>query len=571
MANSNSTFRMRFDPEAKTGKTGVSRADAAALIKDLSPFRLRLAAFFAATAGAAWTFSLLPGLIGEAVDLFASVLFSSVITGEVQADPAAAVSILLRAGVLFAANAVFGYLQGALSAGTASAYAHRLRCRVFAQITRVRMAWFDLNPAQSALGLATEEIDRINQDLNVFLSQGVDAFAMLLAIFIAMFRSNPVTGLLFLPAIPATLLLSKALPQPDPPADKRQTRPDEIYRHIGELRLSGAAPQVLAEAERYERETAAWLKKSRRSAFLRRNLPALILGVLLAVSVLFDLRRIGRGVSLGALISLIFYASKLELPLSRLTLPVSVGAELVRSSAGLFAFLRVPAESRGAGNLPLPPDGADLTVEGLTFRYPAGTADVLRDFSAVIPKRGVTVLSGPTGAGKTTLVQLLLRFYLPQGGVIRFGETPVEAFDLKAYRAAFSVIGQEALLFDATLAQNICYPDEEADPTRLHEAAGIAGASKTAEALPLGFDTPLAAEETALSAGQLQQILLARAVYHESRFIILDEATSGIDPAQEARFFERLKALAQTRAVILISHRPGAEAWADTVIDVPML
>ena len=570
MADRNSTFHMRFDPEAQTGKTGVSRADAAAFIKDLSPFRLRLAAFFAATLGAAWTFSLLPGLIGEAVDLFASVLFSSVIIGSVQADPAAVASILLRAGVLFAANALFGFLQGALSAGTASAYAHRLRCRVFGQITRVRIAWFDLNPTQSALGLATEEIDRMNQDLNLFLSQGVDAFAMLLAIFIALFRSNPLNGLLFLPAIPLTLLLQKALPQPDPPPDRERTKPDEIYRHIGELRLSGAAGKVLAEAESMEREKEAWLKKARRGAFLHSRLPALILGVLLAVSVLINLQRIGRGVSLGALISLIFYVSKLELPLSRLTLPFTVGARLVGSSAKLFAFLRVPSETR-AGLDPPPPHGADLAVERLTFRYPTGTADVLRDFSAVIPKRGVTVLSGPTGAGKTTLVQLLLRFYLPQGGGIRFGETPVEAFDLKAYRAAFSVIGQEALLFDATLAQNICYPDEEAEPERLRQAAEIAGASKTAEALSLGFDTPLAAEETALSAGQLQQILLARAVYHESRFIILDEATSGIDPAQEARFFERLKALAQTRAVILISHRPGAEAWADTVIDVPML
>jgi ATP-binding cassette, subfamily B, bacterial PglK len=212
-----------------------------------------------------------------------------------------------------------------------------------------------------------------------------------------------------------------------------------------------------------------------------------------------------------------------------------------------------------------------ITLREISFRYPGASRPALEALSLTIPKNTSLGVIGPTGSGKSTLVDLLLGLYQPTAGEIVIDTRLLTPALVPSWQASIGYVPQDIFLIDDTIARNIAFglPDSEIDPARLREASDTAQLLGFIEGeLPSGFDTNVGERGVRLSGGQRQRIGLARALYHRPSLLILDEATSALDVATEARLLEALCALAGQLTMVVAAHRLSAVANCDQLIDL---
>lgn len=208
-----------------------------------------------------------------------------------------------------------------------------------------------------------------------------------------------------------------------------------------------------------------------------------------------------------------------------------------------------------------------ITLSGVCFRYdPHSPEPVIDNISMAIPEGRVTAIVGASGSGKTTLLRLLLGYYRPEAGIIRIGDSPLEEYDIDWWRRQCGVVMQDGVIFSESIARNIAVSDGEIDTRRLEEAARLANIHGYVMSLPLGYNTVIGRDGTGLSQGQRQRILIARAVYRNPRFILLDEATNSLDARNERVIVERLREFFRGRTVVVIAHRLSTVRDADQII-----
>lgn len=203
----------------------------------------------------------------------------------------------------------------------------------------------------------------------------------------------------------------------------------------------------------------------------------------------------------------------------------------------------------------------------VSFSYSgAGNEPVLRNINLRIPKGKTTAIVGESGSGKTTLLKLLLKFYDPQKGEIKLGDTSLANISHKLWRSHCGVVMQESFIFSDTIARNIAVGEEKIDMEQLHRAIEIANVKGFINSLPLGFNTKIGIEGTGISAGQKQRILIARAVYRNPEFIFFDEATNSLDANNESTIIQNLKAFFTGKTVVVVAHRLSTVKHADQIV-----
>lgn len=213
------------------------------------------------------------------------------------------------------------------------------------------------------------------------------------------------------------------------------------------------------------------------------------------------------------------------------------------------------------------PEPASLDLEAVSFRYGGPhTLFVLNDVTLSFPIGKVTAIVGPSGSGKTTLLKLLLGFYPPTSGTIRFGEYDLTTISARAWRSQCGVVMQDGMLFTDTIARNIALSNNGIDVDCLREAAEIATISEFIEALPAGYETRIGEEGYQVSQGQKQRLLIARAVYKQPHYVFFDEATNALDAENERRILEQLNRFFQGRTVIIVAHRLSTVKHADQIV-----
>jgi ATP-binding cassette subfamily C protein len=232
-----------------------------------------------------------------------------------------------------------------------------------------------------------------------------------------------------------------------------------------------------------------------------------------------------------------------------------------------WALRRMVDEAERAGEAPLGNTlarlEAGITLEDVSFAY--GTGWVLRDARLEIPAGAWTTITGPSGAGKTTLVDLVTALLRPQAGEIRVDGVALADIDRRAWRRMIGYVPQETLLLNDTILVNVALGDPGVGPRDVERALRAAGAWEFVQALPRGLDTPVGERGTRLSGGQRQRLAIARALVHDPALLVLDEATSALDVQTEAEICATLRALRGTLTILAVSHRPALVRAADRV------
>lgn len=344
-------------------------------------------------------------------------------------------------------------------------------------------------------------------------------------------------------------------------------RLDEIFHGINAIKQNNLEPH---EDDRFAKETDRFYKYQRRSEIGKAAMPAMIdlvagFGFVFVViyggyQIIDGEKTIGEFMSFFTAMALIFDPLRRLSNISGAFQSASASLERIFSVLDLRPRIKTPAQPLAA---PVDIATRDVVLDDIRFAY--GEQSVLRGLSLVAPAGKMTALVGASGAGKSTIFNLLTRLVDPQSGQIRLGDQPIDQLDLTALRAVYSVVSQDSALFDETIRQNILLGDLQASDDRLTQAAREALVEEYTRHLEAGLDTLAGPRGSNLSGGQRQRVAIARALLRDAPILLLDEATSALDTRTEKLIQQTLEALAKCKTTLVIAHRLSTVMNADLI------
>ncbi|NNE73007.1 MAG: ABC transporter ATP-binding protein [Acidimicrobiales bacterium] len=454
----------------------------------------------------------------------------------------------------------------------------RLRDRLFTQIQRLHFSFHDANSTGDHMSRANTDLQNY-QDVITMIPLTTGQFVLVSAAVVIMLVTQPVLAVLALAALPLVNVLGRRFALKLHPAimgvqresAQLATVVEETVAGIRVVKGFGAEP-VRAEALRVEAEDLR--QESLTASYVRsRYVPAMEIAPnigLIAVLAYGGHLVLEGDMTIGTLISFNIYVMLLIQPLRMLGMTVAnaqraAGAG-VRISQLLAVAPRITAPSHPA-TLPTTGDRGHIAFDSVSFAYPANPDEpVLRDLSLTIEPGESVALVGPTASGKTTVASLLPRFYDPDTGTITLDGVDLHTLDPKTLRREVGIVFEETFLFQATIFENIAFADPDADDAEVRHAATLAGADEFIAELPDGYNTIVGERGFSLSGGQRQRLAIARAILANPRVLILDDATSAVDPTKEHEIRDALGEAMRSRTTLVIAHRPATIALADRVV-----
>nr|WP_026919166.1 ABC transporter ATP-binding protein [Gordonia shandongensis] len=475
---------------------------------------------------------------------------------------------------------VLAGLAGALNVVTAARAGERvlyaLRIRSFAHLQRLGLDYYERELSGRIMTRMTTDVDALSGFVQNSLSVAVIAVLTLGGVSVALLVTDWELGLLIAPVLPivvaATVVFRRI-------SSRAYTRTRELVsavnadfqENVTGLATTRAYGHIGVARDEFGARSDAWVSArmdSQRAisvyfpfiTFCSEVATAVVLGVGAA--------RVADGaLSPGTLIAFVLYLAMLFGPVQQLT---SVFDAYQQAAVGLRRIrdlLATPSSLVESASGALRPTGFDgrVTLDGVDFRYAGAAIDALSGVDLEIPAGGSLALVGTTGAGKSTIVKLLARFYDPTAGAVRMDDTDLREIDLQHYRRRLGVVPQEPHLFAGTVASNIAYGRPRAGRDEIAAAARRVGAAGVIAGLPGGMEFPVAERGRGLSSGQRQLIALARAELVEPDLILLDEATATLDQATEAQVLAAGDAVAVRRTSVIVAHRLATAARADVI------
>ena len=479
------------------------------------------------------------------------------------------------AGMLgcYALSSLLSYTVSSQLIQTAQAVSHDLRKAAFDRMSELPVDYFDTHPVGDLISRICYDVDTVNATLSTDLLQlGTSVFTVA-GSFLMLLILSPRLTLVFFVTVPLSAALTHFQMRRIHPLFRLQSRELGALNGFAEERV-GCRKSIrtygVEEADlksfqaRNDAASRAYYDADRASASLGPSVNFVNNISLTAVSVFGALLYLGGGLSLGSLSSFVLYSRKFSGPIRE---AANLLAELQASAAAAERVLDLLDETPEPADPPeaLPPERlrGDIRFDRVTFGYDPARP-VLRDFTAHIPAGSLAAVVGPTGAGKTTLVSLLLRFYRPQSGTITMDGVPLDAYSRDGLRRRLALVLQDTWLFGGTVAENIAYGAPGATREQIVEAAKAARIHRFISSLPQGYDTVLTDE--GISKGQKQLLAIARCLLTDADIVILDEATSNVDTETEGEISLAMERLRQGRTCFVIAHRLATVRGADRIL-----
>ena len=483
--------------------------------------------------------------------------------------------VLLIALALYLASWLFGYLQGLVTTGVVQRTVFRLRERVEAKLGRVPLSYVDSQPRGELLSRVTNDIDNIAQTMQQTLSQLVNSLLMIVGVLAMMFWISPLLAVICLVVLPVSGVVTAMIAKRSQPQFVAQwQRTGTLNAHVEEMYTGHALVKVFgrqrAASARFHEENEALYEATFRAHFISGLIhPAMMfVGNLnyVVIAVVGALRVASGAISLGDVQAFIQYSRQFTQPIMQVASMMNLLQSGVASAERVFELLDAPEQTPepAAGPRPDPVRGR-VAFERVAFRYEADTP-LIEDLSFVAEPGRTVAIVGPTGAGKTTLVNLLMRFYELEGGRITLDDVDVAQMDREDLRRNIGMVLQDTWLFGGTIRDNIAYGRAGATEEEILEAARVTHVDRFVRTLPDGYDTVIDEEASNVSAGEKQLLTIARAFLADPPILVLDEATSSVDTRTEVLVQHAMAELRKGRTSFVIAHRLSTIRDADTIL-----
>ncbi|MBW0115726.1 ABC transporter ATP-binding protein [Pseudonocardia abyssalis] len=508
-------------------------------------------------------------------DAVANLIAAQDVVPGVGIDFTALSMVLLGVIALYLGASVFGYAQGYLLNGIVQRTVFALRRDVEDKINRLPLRYFDSQQRGEVLSRVTNDIDNVQTSLQQTMSQLLTSLLTIVGVVAMMFVVSPLLTLIALVTIPVTLWLTKVI------ASRSQPQFVAQWRHTG--RLNGLIEEsftghelvrVFGRRAESEQEFASRNADLFQASFRAQFISGIIMPTMMfvgnlnyvAVAVIGGLRVASGSLSLGDVQAFIQYSRQFTQPLTQAASMANVLQSGVASAERVFELLDAPEQTPDPQSPQVRTERRGrVAFENVAFRYLADTP-LIDDLSLVAEPGQTVAIVGPTGAGKTTLVNLILRFYELDGGRITLDGVDIAAMARADLRSGIGMVLQDTWLFGGTIRDNIAYGNPDATPEQLMAAAEATYVDRFVRSLPDGYDTVIDEEGSNVSAGEKQLITIARAFLADPSLLILDEATSSVDTRTEVLVQRAMAALRSDRTSFVIAHRLSTIRDADLIL-----
>jgi subfamily B ATP-binding cassette protein MsbA len=471
-------------------------------------------------------------------------------------------------------DAICTYTEKYLTTSVGQWVTYDLRRAIYSHIQKLSLAYHDQKRTGDLISRVTADVDAIQSFITSALLSSLVNMVTLVGMVAVMFYLNRRFTLIALSVAPPLFAIVFIYTRRIKAASRAVRKKEgEITSTVEEVLSSIRVVKAFAredyEVRRLEEQGLEGVEIALRARSLKAKLTPIvgvIVGVGTGLVLWFGARLVLDGaLSAGSLVIFILYLKKMYKPMQELSKMTDTYSKAAVGYERIQEVLQIDREIKDLrGAKPAPRFRGDIEFEHVWFAYQPNHA-VLQDVSFSIRAGQIAALVGPTGAGKTSTISLIPRFYDPDKGMVKIDGVDIRRYRQRSLRRQISFVLQETMLFHAPVWQNIAYGMPEVSRTQIIEAAELANAAEFIDKLPEGYDTILGERGMTLSGGQRQRIAIARAVIRKSPILILDEPTSGLDSASEKLVFEALDRLMQDKTCIVIAHRLSTVRRADVI------
>ena len=507
-----------------------------------------------------------PKILGKATTALSEGLMEK-IRGTGSIDFARIGTILLFVLGLYLMSALFSFIQGWIMTGVTQKVCYQLRKEISEKINRMPMKYFESRTYGEVLSRITNDVDTLGQGLNQSITTIITSLATLIGVLIMMLSISPLMTLIALVILPISMGLIGLVTKKSQKFFRAQ---QEYLGHINGQVEEVYGGHLVIKAFNREKDTIEEFEKTNnilydsawKSQFLSGMMQPIMMFVgnlgYACVALTGGLLAIKNVITIGDIQAFIQYVKNFTQPIQQIAQVINMVQSMSAASERVFEFLNEEEEDQIVENpAAIETVTGEVTFDHVHFGYNPEQI-IINDFSAKVKPGQKTAIVGPTGAGKTTMVKLLMRFYDVNSGAILLNDHNIKDFNRRELRDAFGMVLQDTWLFKGTIMENIRYGRLDATDEEVIAAAKAARAHHFIQTLPGGYQMELNEDASNVSQGQKQLLTIARAILADNKILILDEATSSLDAQTEAAISDALHTFSRDMACLMISHRLAA-------------